>query len=104
MRRSNTLNKRLHIEVFGRRYALRGEADQDYAQKLASMVDQKIDEVSQHSEGSPFSKLVVLAAINLADELLQLQEKQNKQDGLTEEKTRRIIESIEEEFEDPMLK
>jgi len=64
------------------------------------MVDNQIREVSQHSEGSPFSKLVVLAAINIADELLQLQEKQRKQDGAAEEKTRRIIESIEEEFDD----
>lgn len=104
MPRSKILNKRLHIEVFGRRYALRGEADQDYAQKLAAIVDQKIHEVSQHSEGSPFSKLVVLAAINIADELLQLQEKQKKQDGATEKKTRRIIESIEEEFDDTMPK
>lgn len=71
-------------------------------QKLASMVDQKIREVSQHSEGSPFSKLVVLAAINIADEFLQLQEKQKRQDGATEEKTRRMIESIEEVFDDPM--
>ena len=66
------------------------------------MVDDKIREVSEHSEGSPFSKLVVLAAINIADELLQLQEKHKRQDGLAEEKTRRIIESIEEEFDDPM--
>lgn len=86
---------KLFVEIFGRKYALRGQADQDYLNELASFVDAKMNEVSKHSEGSAFSKLAVLSAINISHELFQLKNRLKKEEELADGKARGIIESIE---------
>ncbi len=57
-------------------------------------------EISEHSQGSPYSKLVILAAINIAHEFFQLKEHQKEQDAIVGGKTLGIIESIEEQFDE----
>lgn len=93
------MNKKLQVEIFGRRYTLQGNSDQAYAQELASYVGQKMQEISEHSHGSPFSKLAILSAINITHELFQLKHHQKKSDSAIAGKTRRMIETIEEQFE-----
>ena len=95
---SRRLKKRLHIEIFGRQYDLQGDTDQEYAFRLAAYVDQKMHEISEQSKGSPYSKLLVLAAINIAHELFQLRDHQKEQDAIIGGKTLGLIESIEAQF------
>lgn len=92
------MDKKLHIEIFGRQYTLRGQSDQAYADDLVALVDKKMREISKHSPGSPFSKLAVLAAINIAHELVQLNNKQQATQSAVESKTRDMIKNIEEAF------
>jgi len=92
------VSKKLHIEIFGRQYTLRGQSDQAYADVLASFVDQNMREISKHSLGSPFSKLAVLSAINIAHELFQLKNSQKELDTVANGKAHIMIESIEEEL------
>lgn len=47
-----------------------------------------------------FLKLAILAAINIAHELFQLRSRQKERDAIIGGKTRDIIESIEEQFEE----
>ena len=93
------MDKKLHIEIFGRQYTLRGQSDQAYADELVALVDKKMREISKHSPGSPFSKLAVLAAINIAHELVQANNAQAAQQTALDGRTRAIIKSIEESFE-----
>lgn len=92
------MNKKLHIEIFGRQYTLRGQNDQAYTDELVAFVDSKMCEISLHSPGSPFSKLAVLAAINIAHELFQLKDQQRAKDAAIDEKTHAIIENIDAVF------
>lgn len=92
------VNKKLHIEIFGRQYTLRGQNDQAYTDELVAFVDNKMCEISIHSPGSPFSKLAVLAAINIADELFQMRDQQKAKDLAINEKTHAIVENIEAAF------
>jgi len=96
---SKRLSKPIHIEIFGRSYALQGETDQDYAQELAAFVDAKMHEIAEHAKGSPYSKLVVLAAINIAHELFQLKNDRKTHEAIVGGKALGIIERIEEQFE-----
>ncbi len=91
------MGKKLHIEIFGRQYDLIGQSDQDYANQLAAYVDEKMREISEHSPGSPYSKLAILSAINIAHELFQLKNKQEEMNTNLNGITRTLIENIEEE-------
>ncbi len=94
------MKNKLQVEIFGHRYTLRGDADEAYAQELAAYVDKKMSEMASHSRGTSPAKLAILAAINIAHELFQLRSRQKERDTLIGDKTRDIIESIEEQFEE----
>ncbi len=63
--------KILEIEIFGQRYKIRvkGEEDERYIGHLTSLVDQKMHEVAVKSKSADTTKIAVLAALNIADEL-----------------------------------
>lgn len=94
------MKNKLQVEIFGHRYTLRGDADEKYAKELAAYVDRKMTETASHAKGINASKLAILAAINIAHELFQLKRRQKEHDALIGGKTRDIIESIEEQFEE----
>lgn len=59
------------VEIFGATYHVRGEHDRDYLQELAAVVDRKMREVGEKVPTVDTGKIAILAALNLADELLQ---------------------------------
>ena len=67
----------LEIEIFGQRYKIRvkGEEDEKYIGHLTSLVDQKMHEVAVKSKSADTTKIAVLAALNIADELCLSQKK-----------------------------
>lgn len=66
------------VEIFGTVYHVRGEHDQVYLQKLASVVDRKMREIGSQVPMVDSGKIAILAALNLADELVQCN---NQQEG-----------------------
>ena len=65
------------VEIFGEVYSVRGSDEDGYLQELASLVDKKMREVAGHVKGDT-ARIAILAALNLADELFQIQ---NRQEG-----------------------
>ncbi len=66
----------LDVEIFGGVYHVRGEQDPEYLKKLADVVDGKMREISHHVPVVDSGKIAILAALNLADELLQCNHQQ----------------------------
>jgi cell division protein ZapA len=65
------------VAIFGASYALRGGKDDEYLRELAAVVDRKMREVADHSGSGDAARTAILAALNLADELLQHREQQS---------------------------
>lgn len=65
---------RVTVSIYGEEYIVRGAEDPSYIQMLAAYVDRKMNMVSQRNTGLSNSKIAVLVALNLADELSKLQE------------------------------
>ena len=65
------IDKIVEIEIYGQRYRIRvkGEEDEKYIGHLTSYVDQKMHEVAVKSKSADATKIAVLAALNIADEL-----------------------------------
>ncbi len=62
------------VEIFGAVYRVRGRDDSGYLQEVAGLVDRKMREVAQKAATVEPLKIAILAALNLADELLQSRE------------------------------
>lgn len=70
--------KATQVEIFGAVYSVRGRDDSEYLQEVASLVDRRMREVAAKVATSDSGRVAILAALNLADELLQ---SRNRQEG-----------------------
>ncbi|HEY4485984.1 MAG TPA: cell division protein ZapA [Nitrospiria bacterium] len=97
------MNNPIEVEIFGQEYTIRGGGDSQHISKLARYVDGKMREIAKTSKNLPPTKLALLAAINITDELFQVRQEKQNRDTLVEKKTRDLIEGIEEQFSDLKL-
>ncbi|MEM9556252.1 MAG: cell division protein ZapA [Acidobacteriota bacterium] len=67
------------VEIFGAVYHVRGEQDREYLQELAQIVDRKMREIGDHVPVIDTGKIAILAALNLADELVQCNQQQERE-------------------------
>ncbi|MGI6436171.1 MAG: cell division protein ZapA [Syntrophomonadaceae bacterium] len=73
MNNKNQINK-VTTSIFNEEYVIRGEEEPDYIQMLASYVDRRMRMIYQRNPNLSSTKVAVLTALNLADELNKLQE------------------------------
>ena len=59
------------VEIFGAKYTFEGD-DPDHIRQLAEYVNAKMHQTAQHIKNVTTSKVAVLAAMNLAEELFTL--------------------------------
>ncbi len=59
----------VRVRIFGADYLLRGAASPDYTKRLAACVDRTMREVSSQASLVSTTRIAVLAALRLADEL-----------------------------------
>ena len=72
--------RRVDVEILGQRYAIRSEAPPDYVRQLVAYVEKRVQEVRGDAPGQDTTKVLVLTALDLTDELLRLREEQGKGD------------------------
>ena len=81
------------VEIFGAVYHVRGNDDTEYLQTLAGLVDRKMREVAQHVKGDT-TRIAVLVALNLADELFRAQKEQEGERVEIREKVAELTEEL----------
>jgi cell division protein ZapA len=82
------------VEIFGAVYNVRGSEDRGYLQGVADLVDRKMREVAQHVHTADTARIAILAALNLADELLRLEKRQEGERVLIREKVAELTEEL----------
>lgn len=87
------------VSIYGRDYTLKGEAEPAYVQKVAALVDQKMREIADQSALASTSKVAILVAVNLADELLRERQKHQQALSLLDERTGQITAFLDKEME-----
>lgn len=88
------------VQIFGQVYTLRTRDDAERVRRVAARVDQKMNEVADRGAGADSYRVAVLAALELADELVRLEEDAEDLRARVSEKSRRI-ESILDEAVSP---
>ncbi len=91
--------KSVKVTIYGREYTLRGDASPEYVQKVAGLVDRKMREIASESDLVSVSKVAILAAVNLADELLRERQQHQQTVALLEERTTQMATLLDREME-----
>ncbi|MDD2620676.1 MAG: cell division protein ZapA [Syntrophomonadaceae bacterium] len=79
------------VSIFSEDYIVKGNESPEYMEMLASYVDRRMKMVQQRNFNLSNTKIAVLTALNLADELNKLQEDYDEMvKSLEEEKKNRM--------------
>ena len=87
------------IQIYGKTYSLKSSYDQVSMEEVAAYVDAKMRELAAALSKTSSADLAVLAALNIAQELIELQKQNDANDKSHEEKIGRMIESLENEIQ-----
>jgi len=71
--KNNTVSKAT-VNIYNEEYVVRGNENPEYMQMLGSYVDRRMRMIGQRNHNLSTTKVAVLTALNLADELNKLQE------------------------------
>jgi cell division protein ZapA len=72
--------RRVDVEILGQRYAIRSDAPPDYVRQLVSYVEKRVKEIRGDTPGQDATKVLVLTALDITDELFRLRDDQGKGD------------------------
>jgi len=82
----------LEIDIFGQ--VFRVAVDQtcpDYIQRLAAHVNERMESIAQMNKAMPYNRVAVLAALNIADDLLKLRDQVEHATYLVQDKTEYLL-------------
>lgn len=65
---------KITVKIFDEDYAMKGNSSSEYMEMIANYVDRKMRQIASKSPRLSATKIAVLAALNIADELSKLQE------------------------------
>jgi cell division protein ZapA len=85
----------IKVQIFGQTYAIQGDLDARYVQKLAKYVDEKMQAIADATATVDTQKIAVLAALAIADELHSLKSERTDQDELLREQAERCLTLVE---------
>jgi cell division protein ZapA len=84
------------VEINGQRYPIRSGLDEQYVRSLASYVDQKIRAAGELTPTTDSLRLVVLAALNIADEYFRCRDAERNHSGRLAERTEKLERLLDE--------
>jgi cell division protein ZapA len=88
------------VEIFGTEYSVRADAgaEEQYVRDIAAYVDAKMKEISESQKLVSSTKIAILAAINLADEIFQGKNRNEKADQHVSAKVLELSEVLAREL------
>jgi cell division protein ZapA len=68
------MKKAFDVEIMGQRFTISSDAEENYVQRVAGYVDEKMQEALKASRPVAKSNIAMLVALNIADEYHRLKE------------------------------
>ena len=87
------------IQIYGKTYSLKSSSDQFSTEEVAAYVDAKMHELAEVRSKTSSADLAVLAALNIAQELMEFQHQTEANDMAQGEKIGRMLEALEDEIQ-----
>lgn len=92
------LTKTIDVEIYGQRYSINGEADESYVKTLAELVDKHMKQVAAGMRSATPAKLAVLAAFNIAHELMESERRSRQGEADADRRMATLMESIDQQI------
>jgi len=86
------------VTIFGSEYTLKGDADPAYVREVARLVDERMREVAGNTGAPAMGKIAILAAVNIADELLREKRLRLETEAAVEDRSVQIARLLELEM------
>jgi cell division protein ZapA len=83
------------VEIMGRSFTLRGTMSPESLQKVAQLVDERLQELTRSFPASPLTDLAILAALNLAYECLETKEDYQQLQAEIEQRSKQLMQKLE---------
>jgi cell division protein ZapA (FtsZ GTPase activity inhibitor) len=91
------MKRSVHVEVAGLKLQLKTDADEAYVKSLARHVSEAFAEVKAGARNLPSQHVALLAAMNVADELLRERRRGKEFRQKVRDKARRVLDILEKE-------
>jgi len=88
------------VSIFGESYPIRGEADSGYIQQVASYLDNKMKEVAERNNNKSPTKVAILAALNITDELFRAKKAAVEESVKLEQQAKTILDWLDSKLPD----
>ncbi|UCD84791.1 MAG: cell division protein ZapA [Deltaproteobacteria bacterium] len=85
----------VQVEILGKEFTVKSENDESYVKEIADYVNRKMEEVLKDTRTVATVNVVLLAALNIADEYFRAKDQNQKLIGDIEEKCQELINLIE---------
>ncbi|MCL6517804.1 cell division protein ZapA [Alicyclobacillus sp.] len=79
---------RIRVTISGQEYTLRGPASEDHLREVAQLVDSVMQRIATANPNLDLRRQAVLAALNIADDLVRLQQEYRELLDLLDQQTR----------------
>ncbi len=89
--------KTYEVKILGQRYKIRSDEDEEYIHRLADFVNEQLLEVQRSSRSVATHNVAILAALNIADELIKRKSRDQRLKEEVLQKIRRILKLIRRE-------
>ena len=88
----------IEVDVFGQRLSLQGNADENYVQELAQYVEGQMNTIAGNLATSTPTKVAILAAINIADQLFTQESRRQAGEAEVERRATGLLECIDKQI------
>ena len=86
-------------QIYGKTYSLKSSLSQVDAEDVATYVDSRMKELANASSKTSTLDLAILAALNIAQELLELKNQDGAKDEVGEKKIRQLVAALDKELQ-----
>lgn len=90
------MKRSVSVEVGGQRLNLKTDADEEYVRALAHLVNQKLADAKSGSRAVATQSLAILAAMSIADDLLQLRQRDAAFRKEVKQRSRLLLELLDQ--------
>ena len=88
------------IQIYGKTYSLKSSSSEMDAEEVADYVDSRMRELATARSKTSTLDLAILAALNIAQELLELKGQVEVKGELEEEKIQQLVDALDKELQD----
>ena len=87
------------IQIYGKTYSLKSSSSEVDAEEVAAYVDSRMKELANARSKTSTLDLVILAALNIAQELMELKNQAGAKEEAEGETLRQLVEALDRELQ-----